>query len=100
MSLKPKIILTEEVVAQIPALLIRKNELTLARDEVAARLATIEQVMKENTILETKTKEQVDESVTLYLEEWIKIREYYPEVRLGILQKTLEFIAPEEKKKK
>jgi hypothetical protein len=100
MSLKPKITLTEELNTQTLALKVRKDELTLTRDEVLARLNSIEQVLKENEILVAKTHEQVTESVNMYLEEWIKMREYYPEVRLGILQKTLEFVMPPDQKKK
>lgn len=100
MSLKPKIIVTEDVATQMLALVVRRDELTLTRNEVAARLATIEQVIKENEMLEAKTREQVAESVNMYLEEWIKMKEYYPEVRFGILQKTLEFLVPPDTKKK
>jgi Tfp pilus assembly protein PilN len=100
MSLKPKVILTEELADQIQALMIKKDELLLQRDEVAQRLQTIEMVNKENAALAAKTKEQVAESVDLFLEEWKKIPELYPEVRLGILQRTLELITPPPEKKK
>ena len=100
MSLKPKIIATEELNSAMLTLQVRKEELTLTRDEALARLNSIEQVLKENKILEAKTHEQVSESVNLYLEEWIKMREFYPEVRLGILQKTLDFVMPADPKKK
>jgi NADH:ubiquinone oxidoreductase subunit E len=100
MSLKPKMILTEEIVSQAPQLLARKNELTLAHQEVSARLASIEQVMKENSILEAKTKEQVAESLSLLLEEAEKVKECYPEIRFNILQKALEFATPADAKKK
>jgi len=100
MSIKPAIILTETLATQIQELILKKDELTLTRDEIAARLATIEQVIAENTALAQKTKEQVAESVNLFLEEWKKIQECYPEVRLGVLQKTLDLITPETEKKK
>ena len=99
MSIKPETIATEDVITQTLALQVRKNELTLTRDEVAARLNTIEQVINENELLQTKTKEQVAESVDLYLDEWEKMKEFYPEIRLGILQKTLELLSPDQKKK-
>lgn len=100
MSLKPKMILTEELVTQAPQLLARKNELMLAYQEVSARLASIEQVMKENSVLEAKTKEQVAESLALFAEEIEKIKECYPEIRFNVLQKALEFVTPPEDKKK
>ena len=99
MSIKTETIATEDVITQTLALQVRKNELTLTRDEVAARLNTIEQVINENELLQTKTKEQVAESVDLYLDEWEKMKEFYPEIRLGILQKTLELLSPDQKKK-
>ena len=100
MSFKPKVIVTEEVVTLIPPLYARKDELTIARDQIANRLATIEMDIKETEVLEAKTKEQVSESVNLFMEEWKKSKEYYPEVRLGVLQKALEFITVDPKKKK
>ena len=100
MSIKPPVMLTEKLNEQIQALLLRKNELILSRDEIAERLRMIEQVINENAALEQKTKEQVAESVDLFLEEWKKIHDYYPEVRLGILQRTVEMITPDEKGKK
>ena len=100
MSFKPKVIVTEEVVTLIPPLYARKDELTIARDQIANRLATIEMVIKENEVLEAKTREQVSESVSLFLQEWHKTKECYPEIRLGILQKALEFITPKDTKKK
>ncbi len=99
MSFKPETIATEDVITHTLALQVRKNELTLTRDEVAARLNTIEQVINENELLQAKTKEQVAESVDLYLDEWEKMKEFYPEIRLGILQKTLELLSPDQKKK-
>jgi len=100
MSIKPPVILTEQLAGLVQGLLLKKDELTLTRDEIAARLATIEQVISENAALAQKTKEQVAESVDLFLEEWKKVKEYYPEVRLGILQRTLEMVTPETEKKK
>ena len=99
MSLMPKITLTEELTVQIQALQIKKSELILARDEIVERLRAIELVNKENAALTAKTKEQVSQSIDLYLEEWKKIPEFYPEVRLGVLQKTLELVTPPDKKK-
>ncbi len=99
MSFQPKVIVTDEVAAQILALQLKKDELTLTRDHVAARLHTIEHVLKENEVLEKRAKELVTESVQLHLEEWAKIKVLYPEVRLGILQKTLDFAAPADQKK-
>jgi len=100
MSFKPKVIVTEEVITLLPPLYAKKDELTIARDQIAERLATIEMVIKENEVLEAKTKELVAESVNLFIEEMKKNIEYYPEVRLGVLQKSLEFITPDPKKKK
>lgn len=100
MSFKPKIIVSEEVITLLPPLYAKKDELTIARDQISERLATIEMVIKENEVLEAKTKEQVSESVNIFLEEWKKSKEYYPEVRLGVLQKALEFITVDPKKKK
>lgn len=94
MSFKSNVIVTEEVLKQTQELQAKKDELTLTRNEKAARLATIEHVMKENELLEAKAKEQMLESVDLFLEQWAKMKEYYPEVRLGILQKTLELATP------
>lgn len=99
-SLKPKVILTEDLAKLTLELQVRKDELTLTRDEVAARLANIEQVMKENAMLEQKTREQVAESLELYLDEWQKMKAFYPEVRLGILLKAMEFLTPDDKGKK
>lgn len=101
MSLKPEIITMEIVAAEMPGLESRKKELTLLRDEALNRFKTIEKVVNENKAFEGKSKEQVDESVSLLLEEWIKMREYYPEVRLAMLQKISAFVAPaaEEPKK-
>lgn len=100
MSLKPKMILTEEINVQIPQMITRKNELTTAFQIVSSRLAKIEQVMKENNVLEEKTKEQVTESVMLFHEELEKIKECYPEIRFNVLQKALDFAAPPDDKKK
>lgn len=100
MSLKPKMILTEEIVALVPQMIMKKGELELAFSEVSARLASIEQVMKENSVLEEKTKELVAESLSLYLEECEKIKTCYPEIRLNVLQKAIDFAMPPEDKKK
>jgi len=100
MSLQPKLIITEDLATLTMALQVKKAELTITRDAAAERLNTIELVMKENEILEAKTREQVSESVNLFLEEWSKLKELYPEVRFGILQKAAEFLTPEDKKKK
>ena len=70
------------------------------RDEAVERLQTIENVHNENSTLETKTKELVAESVDLFLEQWKSVPELYPEIRLGILQKTLELLTPAPEKKK
>ena len=100
MTFKPKIIITEEIASLIPPLQAKKTELTLARDEVVRRLNTIELVIKENEVLEAKAKEQIAESINLFIEERARVKDCYPEVRLGILQKTLEFVAPVDPKKK
>lgn len=92
MSVKPNILVTEEVAQQVKALQARKAEVTAKRDEAALRLKTIEQIMQESVMLINKTKEQVTESVDLFLEEWTKIKELYPEVRLEINKKAVEFL--------
>jgi len=98
MSIKPAIISTETLASQVQELGLKKDELTLTRDEAAERLRTIEQVINENATLAKKTKEQVAESVALYLEEWAKVKELYPEIRLGILQKIVDRYAAEEER--
>ena len=100
MSAKPEAFTTEEVDAQVAAMIIKKDERTIYRDLAAARWLTIQTVVNENDALVKKTKELIAESVNLYVEEWTKIPELYPEVRFGIVQKTLDLLTPLALKKK
>ena len=92
MSMKPKIILTEEVTTQIQELEIKRDQLALNRTEAEDRFNTIQQVLQENSLLEAKAKKLVEEFITLKESENGKLKKYFPEVRLGILQKIVEFV--------
>jgi hypothetical protein len=92
MSMKPKVILTEEVVAQMQELESKKNELDLKLADEQRKLEQIQQVMEENTILEVKAKAYINEFLSLQNSLWGKNKEYYPEIRFLIMQKTVELL--------
>ncbi len=99
MKLKPEIIPMDQVAAEMPVLLERKNEKLLLRNESKTRLATIEKVMTENKTMEENSNQQITESLNVFMDEWTKAREYYPEVRFGILQKIITFVGVAEETK-
>ena len=92
MTMKPKIILTEEVVSQMQELETKKNELEIKLADEQRKLEQIQQVMQENTVLEVKAKAYINEFIMLQNNLWRKNKELYPEIRLLVLQKTLEKI--------
>ena len=99
MKLKAEIIPMDQVALEMPLLLEKKNEKLLLRNESKTRLASIEKVMAENKAMEENANQQITESVDVFLDEWIKTRECYPEVRFGILQKIITFIGTAEEAK-
>jgi hypothetical protein len=92
MSMKPKIILTEEVTSQIMEYESKRDQLTLKRTEIEDRFNTIQQVVQENAALELKAKKLIEEYQALKNQESTRMKQYFPEIRLGILQKIVEFI--------
>ena len=92
--MKPKITVTEEVHTQTQALQVKRAELILARNATADRLSAIERIVEESARLDSLAKEQLEESVTSYLEEWEKNKELYPEVRLGMLESIVQLLKP------
>lgn len=92
MSMKPKIILTEEVTTQIQEFEIKRDQLANTRSEIEERFNTIQQVIQENASLEAKARKLIEEFTQLDEAENAKRKEYFPEIRLGILQKIVEFI--------
>jgi hypothetical protein len=96
MKLKPEIIPMDQVAAEMPVLLEKKNEKLLLRNESKTRLATIEKVMTENKAMEEISDQQITESLKVFNDEWAKARDYYPEVRFGILQKIITFVGTAE----
>ena len=92
MSMKPKIILTEEVTTQIMEYETKRDQLTLKRTEIEDRFNMIQQVVQENAALEQKAKKLIEQYQELMIQESLKLKQYFPEIRLGILQKIVEFI--------
>jgi hypothetical protein len=92
MSMKPKIILTEEVTSQIMEYESKRDQLTMKRAEIEDRFNMIQQVVQENAALEQKAKKLIEQYQELMNQESLKLKQYFPEIRLGILQKIVEFI--------
>jgi hypothetical protein len=92
MSMKPKIILTEEVTTQIMEYESKRDQLTMKRTEIEERFNMIQQVVQENAALELKAKKLIEEYLELQNAESIKSKQCFPEIRLSILQKIIEFI--------
>jgi hypothetical protein len=92
MSMKPKIILTEEVTSQIMEYESKRDQLTMKRTEIEDRFNMIQQVVQENAALEQKAKKLIEQYQELLEQESVKRKQYFPEIRLGILQKIVEFI--------
>jgi hypothetical protein len=90
--MKPKIILTEEVTTQIMEYETKRDQLTLKRTEIEDRFNMIQQVVQENAALEQKAKKLIEQYQELLGQESVKKKQYFPEIRLGILQKIVEFI--------
>ena len=92
MTMKPKVILTEEVIAQMQEYEQKQNDLELKLEEEQRKFEQIQQVLQENAILETKAKALINEYISLHFSLWGKNKEFYPEIRLGVVQKALELI--------
>jgi hypothetical protein len=89
----------EQVGLEMPALQELKKEKSLLRDEILTRLRTIEKVIEENKTLDDKSSDQIQESINVFQDEWRKIKECYPEIRYGILQKIITFVGVTEENK-
>ncbi len=93
MSLKPKVMVTEEVITLIQKYETRKNALELKLEKEKRRLDQVHQVLQENSLLEGKAKVLINEFLMLQSSLWTKNKDFYPETRLAILQKAVDLLA-------
>lgn len=97
---KAPIIQQDTVVEQVKEMTAQKKQLEIQVDILTARLKMIESSLSENDILKKKCAELLAESLKLQREEWKRRATYYPDIRLQLLSKALEVIAPPQQKKK
>jgi hypothetical protein len=93
MSLKPPPLPTEQVAEQAHALQQQQAQLEQQRDVLENRLQSIESSLGENENLRKQVEVLMAESLSHSQEEWKRKSEYYPDIRLQILQKALELLA-------
>ncbi len=94
MSQIPEIITPEQVAEQTHAMMQQKDQLESQIRDLSHRLKQIESSLAEAEGLKHKIQEQIKISVDHVNTEWKRKSEYYPEIRLKILEKTLELVAP------
>jgi hypothetical protein len=93
MIIKPKVIVTEDVITQIQKFESRKNNLELKLEKEKRRLEQVHQVLQENNLLEAKAKVLINEYLMIQTSTLQKNKEYYREIRLAIIQKALDFLS-------
>ena len=98
MTLKPNVITQEQVVEQMLALVPQKQALDSTLAQLEKRIHLIENSLKENDQPRTQVKELIHISLEHFNVEWKRKSDFFPEIRLAILQKTLELAAPAPKK--
>jgi TolA-binding protein len=94
MSLKPPIIAQDQLVEQTQHMSQQKDQLENSLDLLQHKLEQIEHSIGENDHLKTKVKELMDQSLGMFQTEWKRRFEFYPEIRLKVLEKTVALVAP------
>ena len=94
MSMRPEMITTEQVAEQIQALQQQKTHLDDQVKQLDHKIKLIENSIRENDVLKKKIHEQLAISYTHFQTEWKRKTEYFPEIRLNFLQRTLELLSP------
>ena len=97
MSLKPPIITQDQLVEQVLHMGQQKQQLENTLALLQNKLKMIEHSLGENDQLKEKIKDLMAQSFGLFQEEWKRRTEFYPEIRLKVLEKNLALIAPPKK---
>jgi chaperonin cofactor prefoldin len=99
MSLKPPVITQDQLIEQIQHMDQQKQQLDNSLGLLQHKLQMIEKSLGENDQLKHKVHELMEASLTHFQTEWKRRTEFYPEVRLKILEKAVALIAPPPAKK-
>ena len=97
MSLKPPVITQDQLIEQVQHMDQQKQQLDHTLSLLQHKLQMIEKSLGENDQLKHKVQELMEVSLNLFQEEWKRRTEFYPEVRLKILEKTVDLLAPPKK---
>lgn len=98
--IKPPIITATEVAEQTKNLLRTEREMQLTVRQLENRLVAIERSLAENETLRKAVKAMREESFSQFQIEWRKRKELYPDIRYGVISKTVELLTPPKKDKK
>ncbi len=96
---KPAVLSLEDLEALKPGLIEQRDEMTAKVTHLATQLNKIQSSIKENLVLTHKTQQYFSESYALFLEEWSRRSEYFPDLRVQILQKAIESLDPRNRRR-
>lgn len=94
MSLKPPIITQDQLMEQVQHMDQQKQQLESSLSLLRHKLELIEKSVGENDHLRAKVQELMNLSYQNFEAEWKRRTEYYPEIRLKILEKAIDLLAP------
>jgi SMC interacting uncharacterized protein involved in chromosome segregation len=97
MSVKPSVISQEAVVEQVKLLQAQKADLEVQLDQLQIKLKNIEASIAENDDLRSKNKTMLEQCFSQFDEEWKRRAEYFPDIRLNVLNAASTLVAPPKK---
>ena len=100
MSLKPPVITQEQLIEQVQHLTQQTQQIETNLELLQHKLKQIEHSIGENDTLKHKIEGLTLQSIQLFEIEWKRRAEYYPEIRLKVIEKARDLIAPAAPEKK
>ena len=94
MSLKPVVITMEQLSEQLLNMSQQEKQLKSSLDLIKHKLHQVEHSLAENDNLRAKIHELMHQSFVHFNTEWKRRTEFYPDIRLRILEKAVDMIAP------
>lgn len=94
MSVTAIVITQEQTVEQIKDLHHQRDQLQIQLEQLERKLKMIESSLAENEELKVKVKVLLEASTKLFLEEWKRKHEYFPEIHLASVLDEIAVLNP------